>query len=119
MCSGYSEKDASADTPVIVIETEYGVIRIKPYTAAAPRCADLVLRLAKTSACAGCNFYRHEHVPKVGTAPHLVVLTVTSAVYAATHGVTLRICLSPGCCCRRTGACKASTGLPTPCCRAA
>ena len=65
--SGYSEKDASSDSPVIVIETEYGVIRIKPYTAAAPRCADLVLRLAKTSTCAGCNFYRHEHVPKVST----------------------------------------------------
>ena len=55
------------DTPVIVVETGYGVIRIKPYTTAAPRCAELVVRLAATATCAGCNFYRHEHVPAVHT----------------------------------------------------
>ena len=65
--AGYSEKDASAGSPVIVLETDYGSIRIKPYTAAAPRCSELVLRLARSRTCAGCNFYRHEHVPKVST----------------------------------------------------
>ena len=65
--AGYSEKGHAKHGAVVVLETEYGVIRIKPYTSAAPQCAELVLRLAATGKCAGCNFYRHEHVAQART----------------------------------------------------
>jgi len=64
---GYSEEGRSGDEGAagskIILTTEFASIKIIPYTKASPTNSKLVLDLASSGKCAGCNFYRHEHVP--------------------------------------------------------
>lgn len=56
---GYAEAQE-----IVVINTDYGEIQIKPLKDIAPRTAKQVVELARSGKCPNCHFYRHEPVPK-------------------------------------------------------